>query len=88
MLRAIRAPVLFCHPKSGLPLFVNDEMRDARFEAVEKLSILKTDGGHHVHLDHPEWLASHVIHFLRHGQLEGGKRIVTVADEAGLRSAL
>ena len=63
-LRAIQCPVLMVRPRSGWP------MREGTLEALvellgrERMRIETIDGGHHVHLEHPQTVAELVSPFL------------------------
>lgn len=52
----ITAPSLLIRPEPGYPF--NEDMMSWRTAAVKDLSIVKTPGGHHVHLDEPEAIAA------------------------------
>ena len=51
-LAAITCPVLVIRARDGYPF--DESYLGTRTEAVRDLSIVEVDGGHHVHLDHPE----------------------------------
>lgn len=51
-LSGITCPVLVIRAREGFP--IDDAMLRERSDAVADLEVLEVDGGHHVHLDHPE----------------------------------
>jgi pimeloyl-ACP methyl ester carboxylesterase len=61
-LAAIDCPVLAIRATSGWP-FPEDEMRD-RLAVIPDLTREEVEGGHHVHLTHPERVAPVVARFL------------------------
>jgi pimeloyl-ACP methyl ester carboxylesterase len=61
-LAAIDCPVLAIRAASGWP-FPEDQMRD-RFAVIPELTREEVEGGHHVHLTHPERVAPIVGRFL------------------------
>jgi pimeloyl-ACP methyl ester carboxylesterase len=62
-LAAIRCPVLAVRAKQGWP--VPEDTVAGRFAAVPSLVHVEVEGGHHVHLTHPERVAPVVLDFLR-----------------------
>jgi len=62
-LAAIDCPVLAVRARSGWP-FPPDEM-ERRLAAIPDLVRVEVNGGHHVHLTHPERIASELLVFLR-----------------------
>ena len=64
-LAAIDCPVLAVRARSGWP-FPEDHMA-SRLGAIEQLEKIEVDGGHHVHLTHPERVAPAVREFLTRG---------------------
>jgi pimeloyl-ACP methyl ester carboxylesterase len=65
-LEAIDCPVLGIRARSGWP--VPEDQMAARFAAIPDLVRLDIDGGHHVHLTHPERVAPAIVAFLRGDQ--------------------
>jgi len=61
-LTAVDCPVLTVRAKSGWP--VPEEQMETRFDAIPDLTRLEVEGGHHVHLTHPERVAPAVMDFL------------------------
>lgn len=61
-LRAISVPVLAVRASDGWP-FPADVVA-ARYEVVADLRVVEVEGGHHVHLTHPERVAEVVREFL------------------------
>jgi pimeloyl-ACP methyl ester carboxylesterase len=61
-LAAIDCPVLAVRAASGWP--VPEEQMAARLDAIPDLERIEIDGGHHVHLTHPERVAPHLLSFL------------------------
>jgi len=61
-LAAIDCPVLAMRAASGWP--VPEEQMETRFDAIADLTRLDVEGGHHVHLTHPERIAPAVSAFL------------------------
>lgn len=59
---AIRCPVLAVRARDGWP-FPADYIRD-RLLVVPDVTLVEVDGGHHVHLLHPERVAPHLRGFL------------------------
>ncbi|MFO1258264.1 MAG: alpha/beta hydrolase [Gammaproteobacteria bacterium] len=55
-LENITAPSLLVRPEPGFPF--EEKMMAWRIEAVKNLSVVKTEGGHHVHLDEPQKIAT------------------------------
>lgn len=55
-LRRIACPTLLIHADDGIPL--DEKTRHAYVASVSKLEVREVVGGHHVHLDHPEAVAS------------------------------
>jgi pimeloyl-ACP methyl ester carboxylesterase len=64
-LAAIDCPVLAVRATSGWP-FPADEMA-RRLAAIPDCTQIEVDGGHHVHLTHPERVAPAIAAFLDHG---------------------
>lgn len=62
-LAAIDCPVLAVRAVSGWPF--PEEQMELRLGAIRDLSRLVVDGGHHVHLTHPDRLAGAISAFLR-----------------------
>lgn len=62
ILQAITCPVLLVRPRAGWP-FEPEAMRQ-RLEAIARHELLEVDGGHHVHLEHPERVAGPIVRFL------------------------
>jgi pimeloyl-ACP methyl ester carboxylesterase len=61
-LEAITAPTLLVRAKDGLPFA--REIAEPRASAVDELTIVEVEGGHHVHLDAPERVAPVIGEFL------------------------
>ncbi len=61
-LRGVRCPVLAIRPRGGWP--VPEDIIDRRLGAFADLERLEVEGGHHVHLTHPERVAEAVVGFL------------------------
>ena len=61
-LRAIACPVLAVRALQGWPF--PEELIAARAAAIPDLRVIEVDGGHHVHLTHPERVATAVREFL------------------------
>jgi len=61
-LGGIDCPVLAIRARSGWP-FPEDYMR-SRLATIPRLNRIEVDGGHHVHLTHPERLVPAVLDFL------------------------
>ena len=51
-LRRIECPTLLIRPRQGWP--ADQEQVQARADSLETLEVVGVEGGHHVHLDHPE----------------------------------
>ena len=51
-LRRIACPTLLIRPRQGWPVAA-EELQE-RLDALEHLELVEVEGGHHVHLDHPE----------------------------------
>ena len=64
-LAAIECPVLAVRARSGWPFPA--ELVQARVEAVRRVELVEVDGGHHVHLTHPERVAALLERFLADG---------------------
>jgi pimeloyl-ACP methyl ester carboxylesterase len=62
-LAAIDCPVLAIRARSGWPF--PEEQMAARLASIPELTRLEVDGGHHVHLTHPDRVAPAVEAFLR-----------------------
>ena len=61
-LAAIDCPTLFVRASSGWP-FPEDYMQP-RLAAIAGLTRVEVEGGHHVHLTHPERVAPSILEFL------------------------
>lgn len=61
-LEAITAPVLFIRPEHGWP--ADPALMQRRREAVKNIHLVDVEGGHHVHLEHPDRLAAPIAAFL------------------------
>lgn len=61
-LAAIDCPVLAVRAESGWPF--PEEQMQRRLEAIPEVTRLKVEGGHHVHLTHPERIAPAISEFL------------------------
>jgi pimeloyl-ACP methyl ester carboxylesterase len=64
-LAAIDCPVLAVRADAGWPF--PEEQVERRLAAIGDLTRIVVEGGHHVHLTHPERLAPQVVAFLRRG---------------------
>ena len=62
-LAAVDCPVLAVRALSGWP-FPEEQMR-RRLDAIPDLTEVELEGGHHVHLTHPERVAPPILEFLR-----------------------
>ncbi len=62
-LAAIDCPVLAVRARSGWP--VPEEQMAARLDVIPDVTRVEVEGGHHVHLTHPERVAPAVREFLR-----------------------
>jgi pimeloyl-ACP methyl ester carboxylesterase len=62
LLGAIRCPVLAFRAREGWP-FPSVELA-ARLAAIPEVTAVEVDGGHHVHLTHPERVAERIREFL------------------------
>lgn len=62
-LRAVSCPVLAVRPLGGWP--VPADVIERRLGALQHLDRIEVEGGHHVHLTHPERVAGPVADFLR-----------------------
>jgi len=62
-LAAIDCPVLAVRADQGWP--VPEEQMQARLKAIPDVTRVEVEGGHHVHLTHPERVAQHVQDFLK-----------------------
>lgn len=61
-LRAVSCPVLAIRPNDGWP--VPEDIINRRLDAFADLERLEVEGGHHVHLTHPERVADQISEFL------------------------
>lgn len=61
-LGAIACPTMIVRASRGWP--VDPAMEAARVAAIRGVTVARVDGGHHVHLDHPEAVAAAVSGFL------------------------
>jgi len=61
-LRAVECAVLAIRPRSGWPL--PEEIVASRLGCLRRVETVEVDGGHHVHLTHPERVAPAVLKFL------------------------
>jgi len=68
-LRQITAPTLLVRAQQGWPF--KREMMAARLECLASHALLQVEGGHHVHLDAPERVASAIQSVLVSGNLAG-----------------
>ncbi|WMS87769.1 alpha/beta fold hydrolase [Pleionea litopenaei] len=62
LMSQILQPVLLIEAKQGL--FSQNALIQARKSHFKQLEIVELDGGHHVHLEHPQRVASAMIQFL------------------------
>ena len=58
----VTCPVLLVAARDSLP-YANDEIQ-GYFARLPQLQFVAIDGHHHVHMDHPERVAPHVLNFL------------------------
>jgi len=61
-LAAIDCPVVAVRAASGWP--VPEEQMATRLDAIPNVTRVEVEGGHHVHLTHPERVAPAVMEFL------------------------
>lgn len=75
-LRGVSCPVLAIRPKDGWP--VPEDIIDRRLGAFTQLKRIEVEGGHHVHLTHPDLVADAIAEFLSDPIPEGrsGKNTV------------
>jgi pimeloyl-ACP methyl ester carboxylesterase len=62
-LKAVKSPVLAVRPRNGWP--IPDEVLQSRLACLAHSEHREVDGGHHVHLTHPERVAEAIGVFLR-----------------------
>lgn len=65
-LRGVVCPVLAIRPRDGWP--VPEEALESRLGAFKDLHLVEVDGGHHVHLVHPERVAGAIMEFFTNEQ--------------------
>lgn len=61
-LRRVACPTLLIRPEGGWP--TDKAQMRRRIDAVDQLRLVRVDGGHHVHLEHPQRVAGELQAFL------------------------
>lgn len=62
LIAAVRCPVLFVRASDGWPM--DEALLRARIDRLHDVKLVEVEGGHHVHLTHPERLTTAVKDFL------------------------